>query len=107
MQQKLRDNGINSVVSGGVITLMSRVGNYVEDASSNGAMTQMGISVLDGGSSTKKIGGTNTSSSALTTTSERFAVGSDKLGDVISLSSSQTINIYDSSNSEQDLRFKQ
>lgn len=98
MQQKLRDNGINSVVSGGVITLMSTVGNYVEDASSNGAMTQMGISVLDGGTGTKKAGVISTSNSPITYTSERFAVGSDKLGDVISLSSSQTINVYDSSN---------
>ena len=98
MQQKLRDNGINSVVSGGVITLMSTVGNYVEDASSNGAMTQMGISVLNGGSTTKKSGKTTTSTSSLTVTTERFATGSDKLGDIITLTSSQTINVYDSSN---------
>lgn len=99
MQQKLKENGINSVVSGGVITLMSTDGNYVEDASSNGVMSQIGISVLDGGTGTKKTGVTNTSTSALTVTTERFAVGGDKLGDVISLSSSQTINVYDSSNS--------
>ena len=98
MQQKLRDNGINSVVSGGVITLISTVGNYVEDASSNGAMTQMGISVLNGGSTTKKSGKTTTSTSSLTVTTERFATGSDKLGDIITLTSSQTINVYNSSN---------
>ena len=77
---------------------MSTVGNYVEDASSNGVMSQMGISVLDGGTGTKKAGVISTSNSPITYTSERFAVGSDKLGDIITLISSQTINVYDSSN---------
>ncbi len=85
-------NGMKGTISDGYISLSSAEGLYAEDLSDHGILAQLGL-VAEEKERTVTTGITATSATELSTLTSKLATGSTTLGELITLTGSQVIEV--------------
>ena len=94
---ELTDAGVTATMDGGVISLSSTVGRYIEDlAASNGVLSKLGISSVAAGNESVTVAKTMTSSAQVKWNETQYATLDTKLVDCNAAYSGKVVAVVDS-----------